>query len=719
MGHFISGKRIYFDTETTGLEIWKTDKPFAFSFCNQALETAYFEFDVDPRTREPIIGRRERSILSRIGALLEDPKIEKVGHNVKFDRTVMKNAYGIEMRGRVEDTMHKYHLCNSLELNYGLKQLCVKLGIMGKDDQDLLHKATVRARRKAARLGWNISFKMMPQPLGPPKKKAQVPADYWLPRALWRYDPGLVQEGDELLCRDYAIKDVVRCAYLDVFTDEMMEELDTREIYEELELPLSRVIYRMERRGPAVNPQVISKQKELARQKIAKMKPELEKLAWKGFNPDSPHQVRKWVLDKLDMDVDKFTEKGNPSIGREWMQDNLEHPAIYALAKYRTGVKAFGSFFARYESYMTPDELNPGGFAIHANFNQLGPATGRLSCRDPNLQNVMDPTVSFSIDPMHVRNVFIPRPGYWWLCVDYSNMEVRVFAALSEEPGMLESIRKGNDIHSDVANRIWGGEGNPLGIRQAIRALQLDGTGTGTSEQVTKLWKEWGIKDPLKLSHKDRDKIAYEWLKRFNFEIVPAQDSVGRRYARNIGKMVTFLKIYGGGMRGARKLLKLPDEEIVIILREYDARHPRIVEYSRELIGKAEEDESIRTLWNRRLTIDPNFEYRAVNYMVQGSSADLMKWSIVTCDKKIRGMDVDAHVLLTVHDELIFEVRQEDMTTSFVREMCGIMESADGRLPITMPVEPKIAKEDWSKKLKIKNLQARIAFRERMMKGAA
>ena len=708
--HFISGPVVFFDTETTGLRIWKNDRPFAFSFANERGQTEYFEFLVDPYTRRPRVERAERQVLEKIAKVLGDESVVKVGHNIKFDIRAMEQAYGIKTRGRIEDTMFMAHVCDSLQLSYALKPMCERLGISGREDQVLLQKCVNRLRHRTKKLGWNLGHLEVPQPHGPPKIKAQTEADYWLPYTVSKLCPNLLNSPEEArFCERYAVEDVwPRTALLYKFFNRMIDELDCREIYE-FELKLWPIIYAMEGRGVRVDPDLINNQIKEAVKKIDSYMPQLAKLAWPGFNPDSSAHIRRLVIDKLKMKVDKYTAptrnhvNGQPSVGREFLQEHLDHPTIFTIAKYRTGKKAFGSFFARYKGFMIDDLVSPGCKSLHANFQQLGPATGRLSCRDPNLQNVMDPTVSFSIDPMHVRNVFIPRPGYWWLAVDYSNMEVRVFADIAQEPTMLHAFRTGQDIHSAVANRIWGGAGNPLGLQQAIRALQLDGTGQGTSPEVVALWKQWGVKDPLKLSHNNRVRLADSWLKTFDYQIVAAQDSLKRRYARNIGKMVTFLKMYGGGLPGAKRLLKLPEDEIRVILREYDRAHPRIETYSRELIAEAKANGFIRSLWNRRLSIDPWRPYQAVNYMVQGSSADLMKWAMITCNDYIKQVGIDAHIILTVHDELIIEVVKCDMTIEFINEIVGIMERADGRIGIPMIAEPKIVKQDWSKKLPILN----------------
>lgn len=707
MKHFISGDEIAYDTETTGVDLWHGDTPFAYSFCNKNGDTAYFEWPVDPFTRKVKADKYE---LEAVRFLLEDQKVRKIGHHIKFDNRASKLGHKISVKGQCDDTMIAAHICNSLEWKFELKYLSKRYGIMGTEDQQDLKKLVGRLRRRAKNLGWNLSYKRIEQPHGEPKLKPQVEADYWLPAALHRLHPetGWVSEDDLLLCRTYATKDAERTMLLWLMYQEIMTEDDLWEIYRFEMKKFWPIVYGMEDRGVRAFRKAIKESKANSLQRIDDFKPQLVAQAWEGFNPDSHHDVRSFVTEKLGIDVPIPKGKKLPSVGREFLQAHLNIPQIHLIARYRTAVKTFSSFFSKFEGFLVKDPLSEGNHCIHASFQQLGAATGRLSCRDPNLQNVMDPTVSFAIDPQHVRHVFGPRPDHRWLCVDYSNMEVRVFADIAQEPVMLAAIREGRDIHSAVANQIWGGKDNLMGLRQAIRALSLDGTGVGNNAGVMKLWKEWGIDDPMKLTENQRYEIADHWLSLFDYDIVKAQDSVGRRYARNVGKMVTFLKIYGGGLPGARKLLKdqdgntLPDHAIREILSNYDAAMPRIQEYSRELIHRAKKDGSIRTLWGRRLSIDQDAPYRAVNYIVQGSSADLMKFSMIRCHDRIRKDGDDAHIIMTIHDELIFEARKAALTRSFIRKMCGIMADTEGRLSIPMPVEPKIVDTNWSEKKKVK-----------------
>jgi len=699
MVHFISGKRIWWDTETTGLGLWKGDAPFAWSFCNEEGETAYFEWDVDPFTRRVIPVPEE---LEQIRALLEDPEIEKEGHNVKFDVRAAGN-HGIKVRGRIGETMHKAHNCNSREINYKLKHLGDKYGGIDQSDQTALHKCVVRLRRKAAKLGWKIAFDEIPQMYGPPKRKAAVAADYWIPRMMYRLHPELVLPEEASLCEEYAIKDAYRTMLLGLFYEGLIEEYEVREVYE-MEQRLWHVVWKMEQRGVRVDPVAIKAEMQKEMIRGAEMFKELEERAWPGFNPASHWDVRRLAIEVLGLNPVVPEGKKLASVGAEFLEKNLSDPTIHLIAKYRASAKAFGAFFSKFNRSMVPDPLCPGGYAIHGNFRQTAARTARLSCSDPNLQTVTEPDKTKALVPVYSRHVFQPRPGYAWLCADYSNMEVRVFAEVAQEPVMLEAIHRGENIHTLVANRIWGGVGNPLAINAAIRALCLHGLTTPIPE-VLEVWKRYGVINPRKLTPEDRHRIAEQWLEEFYWDTVKAEYSLGgAEYSRTIGKMVTFLKIYGGGLRSARKLLKdenrqpLPDEELLDILAGYDTGFVRLAEFSQEIIDIARKDGYIKTLWGRRLSIDPEKAYKAVNYLVQGSSADLLKSRMIATDDFLTDAGLDAYLLLSIHDELVFEISRKILTKPLLQDLCLIMEDTDGHMSINMPVEPKIVWHDWGHK---------------------
>lgn len=716
MKHFLAGNYIAFDTETTGVDLWHGCKPFGFSFCNELGETTYFEFDVDPHTREPIIDATAQKALRQMKALLEDTAVTKVMHNAKFDIRAMELAYGIKIAGpggwvgsggKFDETMFMAFNCNTLEPSLALKRLAKKYDVMDASDQDLLQKCVLRARRRAKKLGWKIGCREIMEAEGDHRSKAEPYADYWLPRAMRRFYPEFVTAEEAKLCELYAVKDAVRTMALALFYKELMKELAVEGIYN-LEMSLWPVIYGMETRGVCTNRSTLAKQMEESRQVMRQVYKELEKQTWVGFRPKAANDCRKLFYEILDLPITKWTSGGKhgnkqPAVSKFVIVDHVENPVIRNLAIWKANHTAFTTFFSKFDQLSVPDPLNPGGTALHCEYRQCGPATGRLSSANPNMQNVMTPENTMAVHPLHVRPAFEPRPGYWWLCVDYEGMEVRMFALLSREPTMLKAIYEGRSIHDEMTDTIWGGKGNHEAIRQAIRALSLDGTGIGTSPQVDQLWREWGVtrQNVLTMPMSRKEDLADIWLASHNYSQVRAQSAIGRKNSKTTIKSLTFLKIYGGGAEKATLLLRVSRDEAARTLSLYDRKFPRISEYSHELMREARANGFIRSLWGRRLVIDQDRVYRCVNYIVQGSSADLMKDGLVRVNRYFRETGVDAHILMTVHDEIISEVRIEELTKRLIRDKCDIMSDTGGRLDMPMTVEPKVVTHNWSVKKKV------------------
>lgn len=722
MKHFIDGDVIYFDTETTGLNSWRGDAPFAFSFSNRNLDKVYFEFQVNPFTRQPIV---DRLALKRIAALLEDERILKVGHNLKFDVRMVDKAYGIKVRGpggllteggQFGDTMFMAHACNTLEPDYKLKRLGRVYADIPTSDEKDLHNTVVRMRRRASKLGWQIAWEISERPNGEIKKKGAVAADYWLPNTMHRLRPDLATPEDAATCENYAVFDVIRTAMLDLMYQDLMDEIGVRHTYE-FEQRVWPVIYRMEERGVKIDPENLAKEIQDCLVRQARLMPEIMKVAWPGFNIDSHDDLRELLYSKkylgLSCRKDRRTKTGLPSVDVDALNDHKGNPVIQTIMRHRGAGKAFG-FFHQYQRLMMPDPLVAEirrkllgleceeWMVLHPDFRQLGPCTGRLSCANPNVQQVTSIESSRSAEPIDGRHSFGPRPGYVWLHIDYKGMEVVVFAFVSEEPNMLQAIREGRSIHHEVANRGWGGPWNEAGITECIHVLGLDGSELGTNAELRVLWKEWGITDWRKLTDKNRRDLACLWLQRFNWDIVKAQESIGKKVTVNKGKMVTFAKVYGGGPDAIKDLLHVTLEEARDFLATYDRAFPRITEYSRELTAQARLDGCVYSLWDRRMTVNPDKAYRCVNYKVQGSCADLLKTAMVKSDRWLREAQRDAYLIMSIHDELVFEVAKSEFTYPLIGRLSAIMQDTEGRIGVPMDTDPSVVYAQWAHKKKLK-----------------
>jgi DNA polymerase I-like protein with 3'-5' exonuclease and polymerase domains len=712
--HFLEtpGNVVAYDTETTGLFPFKGDRPFAFSFANQKLKTAYFEFPVDPRTREVLYKKRPKEFAA-IKAILEDASIRKIGHNIKFDNRMCEGV-GINVKGppgkQFEDTMFMAFVCNTLEDSFGLKQLCMKLGVMGREDQDELLEAVKKLRLKLRKYDWKLAFEEREKADGTIAKSAAIPADYWLPAAVKIHAPGLHVPGRENLCRKYAVKDAERTMLLALFYWEKMKELDVEHTYKHEMFDLWHVVWEMENRGVCIRKDRLEMEIQQVRELMLSREKAVVKAAWPGFQISKPEHIRTLLYDKLKLScaAERILEKsGKKSVDADALRDHDSNPVVQDIIKQRSAGKAYSSMFAKYKSFMVADKIVKGCWIVRGYFNQVGQATARFSCRDVNLQQVTCIESSRSADPIDARGAFGPRPGYVWLHIDFKGMEVRVFADCAQEPNMLKAIAEGREIHDEVTDKGWGGPYNEAGIKECTHVLGLDGAELGNdAAKILALWKKWGVtkQNVHKLSEKNRRDLVCGWLKSFEWSTVRAQESVGRKVTKNKSKMVTFCKVFGGGAEAIKDLLHVPLYEAQEFLNDYNKAFPEITRYMRDMTRQAKKDGFIRTRWNRRLALEPGFEYKAVNYMVQGSSADLLKSGMVKCDRFLKERDIDAHMIMCIHDELVFEVNQVDFTSKLIRGLQDAMEDHDGNLGVTMPTDPSYVREDgnWANKIKLK-----------------
>lgn len=734
MSHFIRGKLVACDTEGTGLFPTHGDRPFAMSFCNDNGDTRYFEWPVNPYTRE-VLYQKDRAAYKAAKKFFNDTSVTKVFHNADYDVRMLEYI-GIDVAGpgglvrdggRLEETMFMAHACDNCEISYGLKQLSRKYLDFSVDDQKSLKENIVKLRRVAGKLGWKIAFSYTKVPDGKVKKRAHTEADYWLGSAFlnnWRTVAEEIPEKQlprlkklaraaKAACEDYAVQDVERTMLLHVMYSDWMDKQTTedgkssRDIYE-FELRNFRVFYHMNGRGVRYNRRVCKKEMRHWKKVYFDTLAELREHSWPEFNPFSPKHVATLLYEEeyLGLEVKRRTEPsrkfpdGQPSTKAEALEDYTNVREVQLIIKHRTSVKAWTTFFGKFDELSTPDVIVKGPWRrrINPSFRQVGPHTGRSACADPNMQNVACPETTVAYEPISARSPLGPRKGYVWLHVDYSNMEMRVFADCANEPHMIQAFEEGRDIHTEVTNRIWGSEGNERGLRVAIRTIGLETEPAEDTKEIQAVRKKYEVKDPRKLTAHDRFKIADLWLREYDYDVVAAQKAVGVKWARSIAKMVSFLKIYGGGLGALCKLIRCRPSEGKEILRGYDEGFPRIPVYMKELTREAVLNGCVWSKWGRRLATVPGKEYRCVNHMVQGSSADLLKDACFHCREYFLEEQLDAHVLLQIHDEGVFEIAREEFTYGLIRQVCRTMEDTHGNLTLEMKVDPSVAWSTWATK---------------------
>lgn len=407
-----------------------------------------------------------------------------------------------------------------------------------------------------------------------------------------------------------------RVAAIDRLADRMWSELearDERELFEKYELPLVTVLARMELNGIGVDRRYLEEMGEDLRRELAELETRIHDIAGEPFNVNSTDQLRHILFEKLELPVQKKTSTGKPSTDASVLE-KLEHPIVEALLRYRELEKLRSTYVDGYLPLITADGR------IHTRFNQMAATTGRLSSDRPNLQNI--PVRSET--GRTIRRAFVPREGWVFLVADYSQIELRVLAHMSGDPGLLEAFNTADaDIHTATAARVWG---VPL-------------------EEV--------------------------------------QPEMRRR-----AKMINFGLLYGMEAFGLASRLGISREEAAHHIEAYFEQFPDVREFMHGVVIQARNQGYTTTLFGRRRYLpelkSDNFRIRqmgermALNAPVQGTAADIIKLAMIELDAELRRRQLESSLLLQIHDELVLETPPEELedlqtlTTDVMEGVCEL-----------------------------------------------
>jgi DNA polymerase-1 len=616
-----TGDLVAFDTETTGLNPWKGDRPFCISFCNRKGEQGYIRWPVNPFTREVI---PEIFTYNMLKEWAEDPFIAKIGHNLKFD-VRMLDMIGIKVKGKLHETMFMLHCLNNVEPTLELKPVTKRyLGIPTDDEEDL-HSATCSARRQGKKLGWRLA--------------ADVQADYWM--------------APDSVCRKYNLRDSERTMLLYLLLDSKLDKEGVRKVYED-ELRLWPVTYEMESRGVRVYPKIMKRYMDENELVIMDTMDKMRKMAPEIDNFNSPDQLKKYFYQTCKIECKDFTDKGNPSLDTNVLL-KLDHPLARLIIEHRGADKARTTFFGKFYELMVKEKFNGKVIhVIHPNFNQIGPATGRYSCRNPNLQNVADPLAGNHPVKIPARRSFGPRPGYRWYHFDYKQMEMWEFFSpvISNDTEMLKFMLSGGDVPDRLAQNM-------------------------------------GQQRELDEDHKK-----------------------GVKYTRVRMKIMFYGIIYGEGVAGLfdsiNKYLTLAgmdnitEQQARDLLYKFKESNPKIDSYMRSMTREVESRGFVRGPLGRKFRVKEGKGYSIVNYLVQGSGAQALKRAMCDVSDFFKKENLDAHLILTVHDEIGIEIKEGQDNKLVLRKVKKIIESqgASFQLP-KLPVDIERVDKYWADKVEI------------------
>lgn len=674
------GKIFSFDTEGTGLDVPHIDAPFAFSFGNVDLETHYLEWDVDPYTRKPTPVAKDVAYMRK---LLGSSK-QKVAHNTPYDVMAMQ-AFDITVAEPYHDTYIQTKRVKTNLYNYGLKALGKHWLDMPSGDEEELLDVIVSCRRYVKKLGWNTGENKY--------------TDYWLPSAIKRLKPRLyadkLPKNADKLCEIYCRKDSERAMLLHLLMNEILkdkvDEGNTGELegYKR-EMKLMPIVIKMMGEGWRVHPDKIEETQTILEADIKRYKQEANKWADVPLEKFTNSTEAGLLYDDLGLE----NEECSRSVSRPNIE-NIQHPVINTLLDMRDAkgcinkfLKPFGKF-----SVKRGKEL-----VMFPSFNQAGAKTFRFSAKRPPIQTIPDAGKSRS--NMSARQCIGPRIGTQWYLLDYSSLQVRIFADLANDEVMKESLANGIKPHTTAARIAWSGEGNKSGLR-------IMASSVAHNKEASLVWCE---SNSVSNWHDEEqwEQIALAMLEESQWDIINAEKLIDSKSAYAQAKTMFFLKLFGGGAKEASKGLRCTLKEAKKTLREYGKAMPSIGRFDTETQNFATRNGYVETAFGDVIHIDPGYEYRGLAYIMQGTEAALVKdrmIALATLLKDIkRRLKVDIKILGTIHDELGFIAPKGPVKNHkpALREIKECMEDHTGHLTIDLPCEIDLVKKYWSDRIEVK-----------------
>ncbi|MDZ4685126.1 MAG: DNA polymerase I [Planctomycetaceae bacterium] len=524
------------------------------------------------------------SVVAALKPILENPAVEVVNQNIKYDLIVLRCA-GINIASLGVDPMVGDYLLDAGARSHGLEALMDKY----------LH-----------RQGMSIS-----DLIGTGKKQksmAEVPIKQ---------------------IAEYATEDADCALQIADVIAPQLKDARLWELYWNLERPLIPVLAELEYNGIRVDADELRRQSADLTEQLQRLMGEIHEIAGETFNIDSPVQLRKILFDKLGLPVKRKTKTG-PSTDQEVLEELAAlHPLPAKITEHRHLSKLKGTYLDA-----LPLLIHPQTGRIHCSFNQVVAATGRLSSSDPNLQNIPIRTP----EGRRIRKAFVPgHPGWKLVCADYSQIELRMLAHFCGDPVLLEAFASGIDIHTAVAAQVYGVE---------LAAVDAD--------------------------------------------------------MRRVAKAVNFGVIYGQSPFGLAAALGIPQEDAAKFIDEYFTKYAGVDRYLEEILAECERTGYARTILGRRRKIDgirPDRnrsrnmpERTAINTVIQGSAADLIKQAMIKLHDRLCREAHPAKMLLQIHDELVFEA-PADAVPSLVQIVREEMEHA---LPLDVPLVVDVsAGDNW------------------------
>lgn len=571
-----------FDTETTALEIMDA-KIVGLSFAIEAGVAAYVPCGHD------YMGAPEQLplewVLEQLKPVLEDKNKIKIGQNLKYDRSVLLN-YGIELRGIEFDTMLESYVWNSIGSRHNMDDLA----------RNYLDYKTVTFEELAGKGVKQLSFNQLE-----------------------------IENAGH-----YAAEDADITLRLHQFFWPQLEQIaNLKSVFQTIEMPLLPVLSHIERNGALVDAKLLGQHSVELGERLTQLERKAYEIAGQEFNLSSPKQLGVILFEQQKLPIIKKTPTGSPSTAEEVLQElALDYPLPKVLMEYRGLAKLKSTYTDK-----LPLEINKRTGRIHTSYHQAVAATGRLSSQDPNLQNIPIKTD----EGRRIRQAFIAPAGYKLVAADYSQIELRIMAHLSDDAGLLSAFEKGLDVHRATAAEVFGVGLDTVSheMRRSAKAINF-GLIYGMSA--------FGLAKQLHVGRNE----AQQYIDRY-FERYPGV----QRYMNNI-RALAHEQGYVETIFGRR--LYLPD---------INAK-------------------------NKNLQMGA--ERTAINAPMQGTAADIIKTAMIKVQAWLDESQLDAKIIMQVHDELVLEVAESQLDN--VREGLIARMSSAASLKVPLLVEAGVG-DNW------------------------
>ena len=517
-------------------------------------------------------------VLFALSDLFADPDLTMVGHNLKYDLTILETV-GLLPQCRLADTMLMSYVLDAAAGRHDMDSLAKRLlGVETTSYEDVCGKGAKQIR----------------------------------------FDEVALESASHYASED---ADITLRLY-NQFVERLNQVPSLQSIYQELELPVMQILREMENHGALLDVDILNAQSVTLGVRLEQLESEAQALAGRPFNLASPKQLQEILFDELQLPVLKKTPKGAPSTNEEVLQElALDYPLPKLLIEHRSLSKLKGTYTDR-----LPGDCDPADGRVHTSFHQAVTSTGRLSSSDPNLQNIPIRTE----EGRRIRKAFIAPDCWSVMAADYSQIELRIMAHLSGDKSLVDAFARGDDIHRATAAEV------------------------------------------------------------FDLEPMFVTDEQRRR-----AKAINFGLIYGMSAFGLGRQLGIERAEAAAYIDRYFERYPGVRHYMDSTRAMAHEKGYVETVFGRRLTL-PDIHARqvpvrqaaeraAINAPMQGTAADIIKRAMLRVHQALATSNLGCHLLLQVHDELVFEVRDRDLDPA--RQLIRLEMEAAAELSVPLVVD--------------------------------